>query len=63
VYERARADDTEESIEERLRWYREETLPVLDHYCARINTYVHDIDGTDSIDGVHDQILQALNIA
>lgn len=63
MHERARADDTEESIEERLRWYREETLPVLDHYRARINTYVHDIDGTDSIDGVHDQILQALNIA
>lgn len=59
---RARADDTTESIEERLRWYREETLPVLDYYRARPDVHVHDIDGMDSIDGVHEQILKALKI-
>jgi adenylate kinase len=59
---RARADDTKESIEERLRWYREDTLPVLDYYRARPDTTVHDIDGLDTIEGVHDQILKALKI-
>lgn len=59
---RARADDTSESIEERLRWYREETLPVLDYYRARSDVHVHDIDGMDTIDGVHEQILKALKL-
>lgn len=60
---RAREDDTPDSIETRLRWYREDTLPVLEYYRARANTHVHDIDGTDSIDGVHNQIIKALNLS
>lgn len=59
---RARADDTPESIEERLKWYRVETLPVVEHYRERPDTKVLDIDGTDNIDGVHLQILQGLGI-
>jgi adenylate kinase len=59
---RARTDDSEESIEMRLRLYREDTLPVLTYYRRRPDTTVHDLDGTDSIEGVHQQILQALNI-
>jgi adenylate kinase len=49
---RARPDDTPESIEARLRWYREETLPVVEYYRARHDTHVIDIDGTESIDVV-----------
>ena len=59
---RARPDDTVESIEERLRWYREETSPVVEYYRARPNTKVHDIDGTVSIDEVHSAILKALDL-
>jgi adenylate kinase len=59
---RARKDDTETSIEARLNWYREETLPVLAYYRDREHTTVLDIDGTDSIDGVHAEILRALNL-
>lgn len=57
---RARPDDTTESIEERLKWYRGETLPVVEYYRARPDTAVHDIDGTLSIEEVHQQILAAL---
>ena len=60
---RARGDDTSDSIEERLRWYREDTLPVLEYYKNASSVSVHDLDGTDTIDGVHTQILTALNIA
>lgn len=60
---RARPDDTKESIEERLRWYREETLPVVEYYRARPATRVHDIDGTASIDNVHQAVLTALGLA
>lgn len=59
---RARADDTEQSIEERLRWYREDTLPVVEYYKNRVNTIVHNIDGTKDIEGVHAQILEALKL-
>ena len=59
---RARADDTPESIENRLRWYREDTLPVLEYYRHQGNAIVHDIDGNNSIESVHDQILVALKL-
>ncbi len=61
--ERARPDDTPESIEARLRWYREETLPVVEYYRNREDAVVHDIDGTDTIDGVHQNILATLGLA
>ncbi len=59
---RARQDDTSDSIEERLRWYREETLPVIEYYRTRPNTRVHDVDGTLSIDEVHAAILAGLQL-
>ncbi len=62
MYSRARADDTDASIEERLRWYREDTLPVIEYYKKRPNTFVHSIDGTKNIDEVQAQILSALNL-
>lgn len=62
MHSRARADDTEASIEERLRWYREDTLPVLDYYRTRPHTDVHDINGNDTVEGVHQAILKALSL-
>ena len=59
---RARPDDTPESIETRLQWYREDTVPVLDHYRARPDTTVHDLNGNNTIYGVHQQILTALTL-
>lgn len=59
---RAREDDTPESIEERLRWFREETLPVVEYYRTRPDTVVYDIDGTMSIDEVHHAILKTLDL-
>jgi len=59
---RARADDTPESIEERLRWYREDTLPVIEYYKNRANAKVHNIDGTQSIDQVQADILKAFSL-
>lgn len=59
---RAREDDTPESIEARLTWYREETLPVLEYFQIRENTNVHNIDGTASIEDVHQSILKSLKL-
>jgi adenylate kinase len=60
---RSRKDDTMESIEARLKWYREETAPVLEYYTNRPNTRIIDIDGTGTIEEVHAAILTALNIS
>lgn len=62
MQDRAREDDTEDSIEERLRWYRDDTLPVLDYYRTQAGVTVHDLDGTDTIEGVHEQIIIALKL-
>lgn len=60
--ERARPDDTPESIEARLTWYREETLPVLAYYRERAHTTVIDCEGTNTIDEVHQEIVQKLGL-
>lgn len=63
---RARHDDTAESIEARLQWYREETLPVVEYYREHNHhhrTTVCDIDGTGSIDEVHQAILTHIGLA
>lgn len=60
---RARQDDTPESIEERLRWYREDTLPVIEYYRKRQNTTVYDIDGTQGIEEVHALIITTLALS
>lgn len=62
MYERAREDDTDASIETRLSWFRDDTLPVIDYYRVRPDTEVHDIDGTGSIDAVHAEIVAALKL-
>ncbi len=59
---RARTDDTQDAIENRLRWYREDTLPVLDYYRNQSNVLVHDVDGNNAIDVVHEEILSALKL-
>lgn len=60
---RAREDDTTASIEERLRWYREDTLPLIEYYGQRPDTTVHNIDGTASIETVHEAIVAALTLS
>lgn len=59
---RARTDDTQDAIENRLRWYREDTLPVLDYYRNQSNVLVHDVDGNNVVDVVHEEILSALKL-
>jgi adenylate kinase len=60
---RARPDDTPESIESRLRWYREETLPVLAYYRERGHTTVVECEGNRPIETVHQDICRAVGLA
>ncbi|MFD1814769.1 adenylate kinase [Rhodococcus gannanensis] len=53
---RGRADDTEDVIRNRMRVYREETAPLLDHYQGSIVT----VDAVGSVDEVNARALAAL---
>ena len=59
---RKRHDDTPASIEQRLMWYREKTLPVVEYYRSRPNTNLVTVDGTHDIDTVAAAILKGLAI-
>lgn len=52
---RGRLDDTPESIEERLKIYRQEIYPILT-YLTDQNVKIAHIDGTGSVGQVHDRI-------
>jgi adenylate kinase len=54
-----RSDDTPEKIKTRLKVYRNETEPVLNHY--KKQGLVKEIDGVGSIGEIFDRILDALN--
>lgn len=53
---RGRADDTEDVIRNRMRVYREETAPLLDHYAGQIVT----VDAVGSVEEVNARALAAL---
>ena len=59
---RGRSDDTAEGIQKRLAWYEKEVEPVIDFYKNyKDATYIH-IDGEQSVEDVHRDIVQALNL-
>lgn len=59
---RKRADDlSEEQIQERLRWYRDDVVPTIEYFRKRAPAYrIVEINGEQSIEAVHAEIVQAL---
>ncbi|MCX6738373.1 MAG: nucleoside monophosphate kinase [Candidatus Parcubacteria bacterium] len=53
-----RADDEPADIKERLRWYKEDVLPVVDYY--RQKGILIEIDGDQPIEKVYNDILDKL---
>lgn len=56
---RGRQDDTEAAIRERFKEYEQQVKPILDHF-KQANIRVIDIDGGQSINAVHDNIVKSL---
>ena len=54
-----RSDDTEETIRERIAEYNRKTAPVKDYYAQK--NVLKIINGSGSVDGIFDRILEALN--
>lgn len=59
---RGRADDTDESkIKKRHAWYKEFVEPAVDHFRNNLpNAPWHDINGEQSVEEVHNDVLTAL---
>ncbi len=55
-----RADDKEETVYERLRVYREQTLPLLEYYS--VQGKLLEVDGSGSIDEVHGSVMDKLEV-
>ena len=53
-----RADDDPEAVKRRLRAYREQTAPVLEHYRARGNVQV--IDAVGTVDEIAERVKRVL---
>lgn len=47
LFNRGRIDDTKEKIEKRIAWYKEQTIPVIEHYKDK-NLRVIKVDNTPS---------------
>jgi adenylate kinase len=56
---RGRADDTPETIDERLKIYRSEMYPILSYFTEKGVNIAH-IDGTGTVGQVHDRIMEEL---
>jgi adenylate kinase len=59
---RRRHDDTPEGIQQRVQVYKEQVIPALDHLKENLSCRVHEINGEQSIEGVHDDIRKALSL-
>jgi len=55
--EEGRADDTKEAIEKRLAWYESDVLPVVEHYRRDRDYDFIEINGEQSIEAVHQEII------
>jgi len=54
-------DQSEDAIMRRIRFYREEVLPAIDHFRAK--GWVVDINGAQPVEAVRDEIFEKLGIS
>lgn len=60
---RGRADDLEKSdVENRMNWFDADVVPVLDYYRSHKRHGFHEINGEQSVEDVHLEILSSLGI-
>ena len=60
--ERGRVDDKAEEIKRRMEWYEKSVKPALEHF--KTNSYYKfvEINGEQSIEAVHKEILEKINL-
>lgn len=61
LLDRGRQDDNPDAIDERFKEYEESIKPILEQF-KKSGITIHEIDGEKTVNEVHEQILEALNI-
>jgi adenylate kinase len=59
---RGRSDDTDEGIMKRFEVYENEVIPSMDYFKDKFNYQIHVINGEQSIEAVHLDIIKNLNL-
>jgi len=57
---RGRTDDTREAVEERVSWFDTTVVPALTYFKDNNDYHCFTIDGEQSIEGVHEDIVAAV---
>lgn len=60
---RKRADDTVEGIEKRLKWYEDEVVPAVNYYKDKDYYTFIEVNGEQSVEDVHKEILSKTGLA
>lgn len=60
MMERKRADDTTEKIRNRLDWYEKSVMPSIDYFREKSECNFIEINGEQTIENVHKDIIKAL---
>ena len=60
MIERKRADDTPEKIQNRLDWYEKDVIPSIEYFRNKPCCNFIEINGEQSIENVHKDIIKAL---
>ncbi|MCC7160724.1 nucleoside monophosphate kinase [Candidatus Nomurabacteria bacterium] len=61
MMERQRADDTPEKIQNRLDWYEKDVVPSIEYFRGNPKYNFIEINGEQTIEKVHEDIIKALN--
>lgn len=59
---RGREDDTDDYINNRLDWFENTVMPVVEHFRSREGFQFLDVSGEQSIEKVHEDILRAAGL-
>lgn len=59
---RGRHDDTEEGLEKRFKEYRDNVVPAMNYFSDKPGYSLFKINGAQSVEAVHQDIIRALNI-
>lgn len=59
---RGRHDDTEEGLRQRFAEYTNKVIPSMNYFKGKVGYTVHTINGEQSIEAVHKDIIKSLNL-
>ena len=59
---RGREDDTKEGLEKRIQEYFTNVIPAMDYFKEKVGYEIFSIDGEQSIEKVHEDIINSINL-